>query len=314
MGHFSERFAGAERELPDLADCMHGLRETQLWSDAPPHSDYARHGVRAIQAFGGVFPRGGTLLLGGVHVRLGPWLAHAGLVRVVVRYNLPNHSLLFHVIEQVRAHTGLEPELCFASHALQRAVGLPGWVEPSLIVLDAFLQGPVERPHAGFTVGRASRDVLEKHDPEDVTLYRMLAARGHRVRIMGGICLAPQLGGVKGIELLPTGAEPVPEFFRTLDAMLYRTGTFTEPYGRIVFEAMASGLPVVASTRGGFAEFMTHGVDSLLVSSQEEAWNALEQLAASPKLRRSLGATARQTAQRLHGPELVQAMQAFYAR
>ena len=54
-----------------------------------------------------------------------------------------------------------------------------------------------------FTVGRVSRDALDKHHPEDPALYRMLASRGLRVRIMGGTCLASALVGVEGVELLP---------------------------------------------------------------------------------------------------------------
>lgn len=313
VGRFDDPYTGAERELPDLASALQGRRETMLWSVVPPHPVFAAQGVRAISATQGEFPSGGLLLLGGVHVRLGRWLEQAHPARIALRYNLPNHQRLFDAIARIRAATDVEPELLFASTALQLSVGLPGRVESSLIRLDPFLQSPVERPERAFvTVGRVSRDVIEKHDPQDAALYRMLAARGIRVRIMGGTCLSPWLGDVPGVELLPAGAEEVPQFLQSLDVFFYRTGSFTEPYGRVVLEAMASGLPVVAAANGGYAEQITPGVDGVPIQRQEEALHALQTLARQPALRQKIGLAARARAIEVHGPAAIERLVEHY--
>jgi glycosyltransferase involved in cell wall biosynthesis len=313
IGHFTQLYTGAERELPDLARCLQGWRETLLWSDVQPHAAYAAQGVRAIRPFAQAFPKNGMLLVGGVHVALDYWLRFCRPQRIAVRYNLPQHERLFQLIEHVRDTTGLEPELLFSSKALQLSVGLPGLVEPSLIPLAPFLGQPVERPPArAFTVGRASRDVPEKHHAEDVVLYRMLAARGHRVRVMGGTCLAPWLAEVPGIELLPAGAQDVHDFYRTLDAVFYRTGEFAEPYGRVVFEAMASGLPVVAAAGGGYAEFIEDGRSGFLFRTQEQAYDLLVRLAVDRALRERVGHAARLRAVELHGDDATERMLRFY--
>jgi glycosyltransferase involved in cell wall biosynthesis len=302
VGRFDDPHTGAERSLPDLALALRGLRDTVLWSDVAVHPAYAVHGVRALAAAGEAGPRGGTLLIGGVHVQLGSWLDAAGPQRIVLRYNLPNHQRLFEAIARIRTATGLEPELAFVSAALQQAVGLPGRVEPSLIRLEHFLAHPLPRePRKTLTIGRISRDVIEKHDPRDIALYRLLAARGWQVRIMGGLCLAPMLAAVPGIALLPAGAEPAHAFLHSLDVFFYRTGSFVEPYGRVVFEAMATGLPVVAGLDGGYAEQIRQGVDGILVDSQEQALQALHALATQAALRLRISAAARETAIRLHG-------------
>jgi glycosyltransferase involved in cell wall biosynthesis len=212
-------------------------------------------------------------------------------------------------VARIREATDIDPELIFVSHGLRLSVGLPGRVEPSLIRLDRYLKRPVERAaRAVVTVGRVSRDVIEKHDPQDAALYRMLAARGMRVRIMGGSCLRPWLQDVPGVELLPAGAEEVTQFLASLDIFFYRTGTFIEPYGRVVLEAMASGLPVVVAANGGYAEQINPGVEGFPVQSQEQALHVLQVLANDPTLRLQIGQAARTRAVEVHGPDAIASM------
>jgi len=309
VGRFDDPHTGAERSLPDLADLLRGRRVTHLWSDMPVHPWFAARGVRQLGPAPGGHPVGGGLLVGGVHVQLGRWLEVASPERVTLRYNLPNHQRLFDAIARIRSATGLDPALVFVSQALQLSVGLPGRVEPSLIRLEPFLDLPVAPPRAGpLAVGRVSRDVVEKHDPQDVGLYRMLAARGVRVRLMGASCLQPWLADVSGVDLLPAGAQPVTEFLASLDVFFYRTGSFTEPYGRVVLEAMAAGLPVIAAASGGYAEQMTPGRDGFPVRTQEEALQALQALLHSRELRDRVGRAARLRAQAVHGPQAIEAL------
>jgi glycosyltransferase involved in cell wall biosynthesis len=323
LGHFSDLFTGAERELLDIRRLVAGRRPVKIWSDVPPHRAYAEEDLAIIQPFAHQFPKSGVLLMAGVHMRPGLWLKYTRFERIILFYNLSNHGQLFAAIEAVRDATGRDPELVFVSRLLQMSVGLPGRVTRSLIDLEPFLQvaegrlapsplpsfAPALRP---FVVGRVSRDAPDKHHPDDPALYRMLASRGLRVRIMGGSCLAPALQGVAGIELLPAGAESTADFYRSLDAFLYRTGASTEAYGRVVVEAMATGLPVVAHVRGGYAEIMEDGVSGLLVHTQEGAYDAVMSLAGDSLRCRSMGEAGRRLALAVHGPEVTQREMSFY--
>lgn len=315
LGNFSETFTGAERELPDLAQALEGRRPCILWSVAAVHPSYAAQGVRVIDPAAGDVPRGGMLLLGGVHVGIGDWIREARPERIAVRYNLPLHERVCRMVAYLHDATGVPPEVLFASDVLRQSVGLVGRFEPSLIRIEPFLATPLHRS-AGrlFTVGRMSRDVLEKHHPDDVGLYRLLAARGVSIRIMGGTCLAPWLAGVPGIELLPTGAMPAADFCAGLDAFFYRTGSFNEPYGRVVFEAMASALPVVAGAGGGYATHVRDGEEVFLVATQEQAVDALLRLQGDGALRERVARAAREAAIALHGDAAIEAMLAFYLR
>ncbi|MCJ0763588.1 glycosyltransferase [Variovorax terrae] len=315
VGRFNDPYTGAERRLLELARRVAARRAVRLWSDVFPHRWHAQQGVRPIQPFAQQFPKGGLLLLAGVHVQTGLWLRHVHPDRVVLLYNLPSPERLFSAIELLRESTGCEPEIVFASHSAQQAVGLPGIVEPSWLDLSAFLSIPLLRPDTRpFTIGRMSRDVIGKHHADDVALYRMLAARGVRVRIMGGRCLAGPLAGVAGIELLPTGAEEASAFYGSLDAVFYRTGAFAEAYGRVVIEAMAAGLPVVAGAEGGYVDALEHGRSGILVQTQEQAWNALMHLAAHPGLRQQMGEAARRRAVAVHGEDAAEGLLSFYLR
>lgn len=321
LGRFSEAYTGAERELLDIRRMLQGRRPVKLWSDVPPHPSYAGQGITTIQPFARQFPRDGALLIAGVHMRPGIWLKYAKFEQITLFYNLANHAQLFAAIESLRESTGVDPDLVFVSKMLQLSVGLPGRVSRSLLDVQPFVEvaerrfaqapvtGAMSRP---FTVGRVSRDALDKHHPEDPALYRLLASRGLRVRIMGGTCLAPALAGAEGVELLPAGAESTPDFYHSLDGFFYRTGASTEAYGRVVVEAMAAGLPVVAHVRGGYAEVMENGVSGLLIQSQEEAYDAVMRLAADAGLCRSMGEAGRQQALAVHGPEATQREMAFY--
>jgi glycosyltransferase involved in cell wall biosynthesis len=107
----------------------------------------------------------------------------------------------------------------------------------------------------------------------------------------GGTCLASRLTGTPNVELLPAGAESVAAFLRSLDCFIYRTNAqWFEGFGRVVFEAMASGLPVVCATRGGYADYLTNDRDCLLFGTTAEATSCILRVRDDPELRRRLGA------------------------
>jgi UDP-glucose:(heptosyl)LPS alpha-1,3-glucosyltransferase len=96
--------------------------------------------------------------------------------------------------------------------------------------------------------------------------------------------------------------EPAPEvlqFYAVADA--YVGPSLEDAYGLPIIEAMACGLPVIASSCAGASEIITDGKDGLIMQNprdHRELAELLRLLCSSPDLREQLGREARITAQR----------------
>jgi len=79
-----------------------------------------------------------------------------------------------------------------------------------------------------------------------------------------------------------------------------------EPFGRVIAEAMISGVAVIATKAGGAAEIVRHEETGLHVpmGDVERMAEAIERLLRDPELRRALGERAREFALREFRPSL----------
>lgn len=309
---FANPCGGSENRTLGLHALLHLHGSVSLWSDHPPARGFATHPIRVIHPFRGEFPFRGTLVIVGPHTEVGDWLKHASLDRVVVHANLHPYHFLFALLEKLDRLGIAEPEIVYSSCIVKEEIGLPGRVEASPINLSAF-RPPDGQPERPFMVGRLSRDQPFKHHPEDPALYMMLAEAGCAVRVMGGTTLCEHIQASAEIELLSEGAFSAPLFLHGLDCFLYRTSEqLSEPFARVVFEAMACGLPVVCGKRGGYAEHIRHGENGFLVDNQEEAFDILMRLKDDPFLRESIGRAARATVQTLYDERFELSLLDFY--
>lgn len=90
---------------------------------------------------------------------------------------------------------------------------------------------------------------------------------------------------------------------------------WVEPGGLVVLEAMACGVPVVATRQGGPAEVITDGVDGLLVSPTDPAEMAgrITRLIRNPELRNRIGRAGRRRVEEAYSLNLhIQRLTAMY--
>lgn len=167
--------------------------------------------------------------------------------------------------------------------------------------LRAELGWPADRTIALF-VGRLSR---EKGIVDLLHAWERVAASALLVVV------GPDMPGhrwdegprVRALAAMPALAGRVNLFGASSDtAPLYRASDFAvvpshwESFGISAAEAMASGLPVVASAVGGLTDYVVDGENGRLVRPQDaEAWAAaIDDLAGDEALRTRLGLAARQ--------------------
>ena len=97
------------------------------------------------------------------------------------------------------------------------------------------------------------------------------------------------------------GKVPQEQLIRAYDqsTIMLIPSIWKEPFGLVVAEGMARGLPVITSNLGGPAEIVTHGVDGLLTEpgDVQAVAAAIAQLADNAALRARLAHAARATVQ-----------------
>jgi glycosyltransferase involved in cell wall biosynthesis len=263
---------GSERRTIDTARLLRAHCDVQVWAarDAAP-SLVREAGALAINPALLRFPRRGTLVFVGTYFSVGRWIGLTTPTRVMVIFNTDQPLWLRDNLARIAA-SGCTAEVIYTSHGLRERHRGVGPVLESPIDLDHFaFNDPASASPRPFTVGRHSRDDLSKHHAEDPELYRRLAAAGIRVRLMGATCLAHELDGTPGIEILPEGTLPAREFLRGLDAFIYRTSqNWYEAFGRVVFESMAAGVPVVCAPAGGYAHYLEPGDNALVADTTDQ--------------------------------------------
>ena len=139
----------------------------------------------------------------------------------------------------------------------------------------------------------------------DLVLAAMAEVPGVHLAVAGGAARSPypamaeKLGLVGRVHFLGQRAD-LPALLRGADWFVFPT--HYEPFGLVVTEAMASGLPVVVTKQAGAAGVVADGEEGFLLDdgrSLGQLVAAVRSLADSPGLRRSMGETARRRAEGL---------------
>jgi glycosyltransferase involved in cell wall biosynthesis len=100
--------------------------------------------------------------------------------------------------------------------------------------------------------------------------------------------------GLEGRVIFTGHQEDMPAAFQALDVLVHASDR--EPFGRVLIEAGAAALPIVAYASGAVEETIAHGSTGLLVPASDVGAlaAALRRLTADAALRRRLGRAARE--------------------
>jgi sugar transferase (PEP-CTERM/EpsH1 system associated) len=242
-----------------------------------------------------------------------------------------------------RLHSPLVDRYVVVSKDLERFLQQKIGIRPDRITqiyngvdTERFLPGPPDRD-IGWPPGFEGEGVLRfgivgRIQPvkDHATLLRSIAllmarqpalrARARLVIVGDGPLVAElrdlaQTLGIADIVWLPGSSDRVPQWLRSLDVFVLASQN--EGISNTILEAMASGLPVVASRVGGNVELVAEGRTGLLVApgNVEQLAGALARYATDETLRREHGQAARRLAlERFSLAAMMGSYQAVYDR
>lgn len=158
-------------------------------------------------------------------------------------------------------------------------------------------------------------DAVERLLPEHPNLVGCIVGEGWRghdfeQRLRARV----ESGPLKGHVIFAGFRPDVPALLHSADALAH-TSIEPEPFGRVIVEAMAAKLPVVATAAGAVPEILEDGRTGLLVppGDAERLAQALERLMREPDLRQRLSVAARQEVEaRFTVQQYVAGVQAVY--
>jgi glycosyltransferase involved in cell wall biosynthesis len=242
------------------------------------------------------------------------WVAfHHGYTQTDVRVRAYNHVdrwSLRHAAHVVTTNEAFSRMLAARGVPAPRITVLHNGVRempvlPAAVAAARQALGLAEGERVVLAIGRLSREKGHAH------LIRAAAGwrNGARLVIVGDgperqalARLACQLG-IGSRVLLAGAATHVAPFYAMADVFVLPS--LSEGSPNVLLEAMACGLPVVATRVGGVPEIAAHGATALLGPSKDPAFlaGAVDRLFADPDLGSRLGAAARRTVLSRHTPE-----------
>jgi len=236
-----------------------------------------------------------------------------------VRDRLATDYLPAPAVRLVRRCARWLPSTLIANSEATRSTLGPGAPPATVIPSPVDVRVPARVPHQALAVGVVGRLAPWKGQDLFLAAFAEAFPDGPERAVLVGDALfgedayarrlrslAADLGIADRVDFRGFRAD-VPSELGALDVLVH-CSTVPEPFGQVVVEGMAAGLPVVVPDAGGPAEVVTHETDGLLYPIGDRAALAatLRRLAADPALRRRLGDAARSRA-RDFTPEAVAA-------
>ncbi|MGH8904502.1 MAG: glycosyltransferase [Egibacteraceae bacterium] len=307
--------AGPARPVPkdELLPYMDAFAEdlSRCWSADPPdvvHSHFWMSGLAALAAAPPGVPVAHTFHALGVVKR-----RHQGVRDPSPRGRLGEERRIARCADLVFATCSDEiAELSRIGADLHRVVLVPCGVD-----IERFRPGPPaeQRPagiHRIVTIGR----LVERKGTDDV-IRALRELPDTELVVAGGPALAELDGDAEARRLRATALEAgvadrvvfrgslprimVPSLLRSADVVV--CAAWYEPFGIVPLEAMACGVPVVATAVGGMLDTVADGVTGLHVPPRHPGAlaDALAILLADPDRRGRMGAAGRQHVEERYG-------------
>ena len=143
---------------------------------------------------------------------------------------------------------------------------------------------------------RAFRELLKREPDARLVLVGHVTSETYRDQLDAAVREAGLDARVTLVPGLDSSSQDLVDAYHAADVFLLPS--VHEPFGIVILEAWAAGLPVAASRVGGIPAFVADGEDGLLFDPQDEraCLEALARLLSDPALRRRMGEAGRNRA------------------
>jgi glycosyltransferase involved in cell wall biosynthesis len=101
--------------------------------------------------------------------------------------------------------------------------------------------------------------------------------------------------------------DEIPKYFAAADLFICPS-QWKEPLARVHYEAMAAGLPIITTDRGGNSELFQHGIDAMIIKNYKEPKafvKAITTLLENPELAKKMGRLGRKKVEKTYNFEHV---------
>jgi glycosyltransferase involved in cell wall biosynthesis len=200
---------------------------------------------------------------------------------------------------------------------IEQGTGRP--VLPMYRGIDIDLYSPAKRNRSdeAFVLGYVGRLVSEKNVRFLATLERGLLERGHRdfrFLIVGPGNERPWLEAhLKQAEFpgVLTG-EPLAWAYANMDLFVFPS--YTDTFGNVILEALASGTPAIVTMGGGPKFIVRHGVTGMVSEDEEAFIEHVSRLMRDREMHRRMCVAAREQAREFSWDQVFERLYAQYRR
>ena len=232
-------------------------------------------------------------------------IVHAHVARdytivAAAAWGIPQPKIVFtrHLLRPVRGHffyRRVDAWIATTSQILKTvaplapkiATVIPNWVDAEKFSY---------RPHRPITIGLLGQ--ISPHKGHDDAIEAMRQLQGDFRLLVAGKGEASYESELKkqsaNLPVEFSGFVSLPEFFQKTDILI--VPSWEEPFGIVLLEAMATGIPVVATGRGGPLDIISSPLEGVLVPPRDPRAlaNAIRSLAADEERRVAIIRNARQ--------------------
>jgi len=289
-----------------IAHLLAPLKPT-LWHPRSTESrrlSWSRVDRNVIDVAAGRRPEGGAVIVTHVECDTDAWLRESiDRVLVIAQPSLP--STYLERLRRLAADSGRPVTLMFTSRAKARRFGCDTIVVPPPVDLAAFDAAPrkAARPSATIRVATVGQDGRRVVTADDTPLLQAIAEHAGELALLDPGPLRFHVGMSAAVHCIGRGELPVGAFLAETDVYFHRVHPWwAEDEGRLLFGAMALGVPVLCHRSSIYAEYVDDGVDGWLYDDDATVLAAIDALRADRARLAQAGDAAQAKARRLFEP------------